>query len=193
MRLLIGLVSGLLINLCWLQISQAENYPLAKKAIITFFGRAYVVDGDTLWVKVATSSGMKKFRVRLYGLDAPELDTKAGQRAKTELIRILARQGFWVICQSKERDSYKRYVAICFADNNLAYKNQTDRVVIPYSATASLSVSMLRAGYGFAYRRFLTAENYQIYLLAEAEAESKQRGFWADKNFIEQYRRQKRF
>ena len=43
-------------------------------------GRAYVIDGDTIVIK--------KTKIRLAGIDAPELDEPWGQVAKSAMIRI---------------------------------------------------------------------------------------------------------
>ncbi|WP_390912313.1 thermonuclease family protein [Pseudosulfitobacter sp. SM2401] len=43
-------------------------------------GRAYVIDGDTIVVS--------KIKVRLAGIDAPELDQPWGQKSKWEMVRI---------------------------------------------------------------------------------------------------------
>lgn len=62
-----------------------------------------VTDGDTL------RSG--DLRVRLWGIDAPELDERGGSAAKETLIRIVSGQN--LICEVKGTDRYRRIVARC--------------------------------------------------------------------------------
>lgn len=64
-----------------------------------------VVDGDTIHV-----SGHGR-PVRLFGVDAPEMDTAAGGRARQRMVEIAARQQ--VTCRIRDRDRYGRSVAIC--------------------------------------------------------------------------------
>lgn len=70
-------------------------------ALIT--GKAWVIDGDTIVVHGT--------HIRLWGIDAPEMDTKAGRYAKSFLMKFIARQP--VACEAKDRDRYGRVVALC--------------------------------------------------------------------------------
>ncbi|VVS99822.1 thermonuclease family protein [Hoeflea sp. EC-HK425] len=65
----------------------------------------YVVDGDTLYLHG------QKTRIRLFGIDAPEMDTRAGKAARAHLSKIA--QGRKVTCQIIERDRYGRFVGRC--------------------------------------------------------------------------------
>lgn len=70
----------------------------------TIFGTATkVVDGDTLWV-----AGVK---VRLDGVDAPEMDTSAGPRARLGLYEIV--DGRQLECHLGAV-SYDRRVGVCY-------------------------------------------------------------------------------
>jgi endonuclease YncB( thermonuclease family) len=62
-----------------------------------------VVDGDTLWV-----AGVK---IRLDGVDAPEMDTRAGQRARLGLYEIV--DGRQLVCHLGD-SSYDRRVGVCY-------------------------------------------------------------------------------
>lgn len=62
-----------------------------------------VVDGDTLWV-----SGVK---IRLNGVDAPEMDTDAGRRARLGLYEIV--DGRQLSCDLAG-SSYDRRVGVCY-------------------------------------------------------------------------------
>lgn len=52
--------------------------------------------------------------VRLNGVDAPELGTKAGQDAKRWMVNYL--RGKEVRCDLNGERSYDRYIGICYAD-----------------------------------------------------------------------------
>lgn len=63
-----------------------------------------VVDGDTFIMSGA--------RVRLWGIDAPELRTAYGPHAKAALVRLVADDAKFS-CEIKDNDRYKRIVARC--------------------------------------------------------------------------------
>jgi endonuclease YncB( thermonuclease family) len=109
-------------------------------------GPAEVVDGDSLLV-----SGD---RVRLYAIDAPELDQPCrtggpcGQRARAHLAEIVA--GRILLCEKRDTDRYGRDVAQCYiveerSDGKTARGEDIGR-------------AMVRDGQAMAYRRI--AETY---------------------------------
>lgn len=67
-------------------------------------GRAYVVDGDTL--------AIKNTQVRLFGIDAPELDHPYGKSAKGALISLC--KGHNVRAEIIAQDGHGRTVARCY-------------------------------------------------------------------------------
>lgn len=67
-------------------------------------GPAYVVDGDTVVVK--------KTQIRLYGIDAPEMNHPYGQKAKWALVRLC--KGSKVRAEILDRDAHGRTVARCY-------------------------------------------------------------------------------
>ncbi len=67
-------------------------------------GIAYVVDGDTIRI-----NGQ---RIRLFGIDAPELDRPYGQKAKWHLVRLT--KGHKIRAVAMGDESYDRVVAKCF-------------------------------------------------------------------------------
>ena len=70
----------------------------------TLTGKCYVVDGDTIRIG--------KVRLRLAGIDAPELEHPWGKKAKWELVQLCKGQ---IITAEFEPDmSYDRVVATCF-------------------------------------------------------------------------------
>ncbi|MBF0123694.1 MAG: thermonuclease family protein [Candidatus Omnitrophica bacterium] len=73
-----------------------------------------VVDGDTFLVEVDLGFGVSvRERLRLRGIDCPELKTKEGQKAKEEMMRRLQR-GSRVVIRSHKTDIYGRFVADVF-------------------------------------------------------------------------------
>lgn len=67
-------------------------------------GAPRVVDGDTLRIG--------KHRIRLWGIDSPEMSTSAGKAAKVWLRKFI--DGRAVRCERKDIDRYRRVVAMCF-------------------------------------------------------------------------------
>lgn len=115
---------------------------------------AAVLDGDTLSVRGK--------RVRLHGVDAPEIgqtcvadgvNWPCGVAAKAALDRRLS--GHVVECDSIGADRYGRTVAKC------------------YVADADISSWLVSEGWAFAHRKFSTD-----YLAQEQEAKSARRGVW---------------
>jgi len=76
---------------------------MTGKAFILLLG-AWAVDGDTL-----TAGGQA---VRLWGIDAPEIDRRAGQRSAWHLRQLI--RGAELTCRIKDIDDYDRIVAQCF-------------------------------------------------------------------------------
>ncbi len=88
----------------------AELHPFdaqtAKKLPTTsiLYGPAFVVDGDTLVIQ--------KTQIRLFGVDAPELDHPYGQHAKAALINLC--KGKAIRAEIAAQDAHGRTVAKCF-------------------------------------------------------------------------------
>ena len=118
-------------------------------------GRAMVVDGDTLDI------GGR--RVRLEGIDAPEIGQTCGRAwlgswdcgkaARRALDTLVA--GQTVACQSKGLDKYGRVLGIC-------YVGQRD-----------INAEMVRAGLAWAFVKYS-----DTYVDTEAEAKAAKAGLW---------------
>lgn len=115
-----------------------------------------VVDGDGLRVGGAV--------IRLWGIDAPELDqtceaegreTPCGEDARF-LLGALVQAGE-LRCETKDTDRYGRTVARCFAGGH------------------DLGGEMVRQGYALDFRRYSGG----FYAEQEKEAKAAQRGLWA--------------
>jgi len=88
--------------------------------------KAYVdriTDADTLWVLIDLGFGFTtKQKLRLRGIDAPEMISRAGQDAKKFVERKLKGAPYVIITSSKS-DKYDRYLADLFTSDGL-YLNQ---------------------------------------------------------------------
>ena len=111
-----------------------------------FAGKAFVIDGDTLHVG--------KARVRLFGIDAPELTQAGGWRARSHLIALAG--GREVAVEPVAVDVYGRIVA-------RVWLNQID-----------LSGRMVRDGFARGIDAWCVD-----YAAAEFEARRHARGLWA--------------
>ena len=76
--------------------------PLPMEAVLR--GRCWVIDGDTIVIN--------NIRLRLAGIDAPELDHPYGQQSKWALVQLC--KGQTVTARLKPELSYDRRVAECF-------------------------------------------------------------------------------
>lgn len=124
-----------------------------------------VFDGDT--VTLTTREGTK-LRVRLYGIDAPEVrhEEMAGQpygKAAKEALSELA-LGRSVTVEIVDIDVHRRMVGIVRRSG------------------VDINLEMVRSGYAWAYRRYLSSPYASRYLDAEKEARGKRLGLWKDAN-----------
>jgi endonuclease YncB( thermonuclease family) len=94
--------------------SQQKPVPLLKPDKPVFSGTARVIDGDTIVIEGT--------RIRLFGIDAPEIEQtcqdgwKAGQAAFDYLSGMMPRTAY-IICTQRSIDQYHRVVALCTRDN----------------------------------------------------------------------------
>jgi len=105
-------------------------------------------------------------KIRLYGIDAPEVgqyctreDTTrwhCGQYATVELDRLIA--GKPVVCDPRTLDSYGRWIAVC------------------KTGDIDLGGHMVAQGWAVAYRRYS-----KDYVDLESAARGAKRGIWAGK------------
>ncbi|MDO1560395.1 thermonuclease family protein [Brevundimonas sp. 2R-24] len=110
-----------------------------------------MVDGDTIRVGGET--------IRLHGIDAPELrqtcgDVPCGARSRDRLAAIIGGQA--VQCAGRERDRYRRLVAVC-------------RV-----AGVDIAGQLVSEGWALAYVRYS-----RDYLAEETRARRQRLGMWA--------------
>ena len=73
-----------------------------------------VVDGDTLWVGIDCGFGVwVRQKLRLRGIDTPELPGAAGRRAKAFVEKALGQVPFVVVTTTRP-DKYDRYLSDLF-------------------------------------------------------------------------------
>ena len=116
-----------------------------------------VSDGDTITVLDDMDKG--RFRIRLYGIDAPEKKQDFGQKAKQYLSSRLFRKA--VVIRYKEIDRYGRIVGKVYLDNE------------------EINVDMLKNGYAWHYKKY---DNSEEYSQAEINSREKGIGLWSLKN-----------
>ena len=113
-----------------------------------------VIDGDTF--ELFIDQGFQNFRkctMRLYGIDAPEMRTKAGKAVQNEVEQITYRMGSQCyvqsIANSKKpaiRDKYGRYLAIIYDQFPTDPKVITNGQKIMDVAPDSLNARLVRDG-----------------------------------------------
>ena len=117
-----------------------------------------VGDGDTITIQM---DGEKK-KIRLYGIDTPEINQSFGTEAKQFLSdQILNKE---VEIEVKDTDRYKRLVAIVYLNNK------------------SMNELLLKEGWAWWYEAYAKKE-YKYKELQE-EAQKRKRGMWRNKGNI---------
>ena len=78
-----------------------------------------VIDGDTLDIAIAVAPGFShELKLRLRGLDCPELSTAAGRAAKA-FVDGLLKPGDEIVVSTTKPDKYERYLADVFVGQEL--------------------------------------------------------------------------
>ncbi len=128
------------------------NYARAQTITDTRFR---VIDGDTIL--------LGKLKIRLYGIDAPEInqscqdknnqEDNCGEQAKIFLENILANQK--IICEMRNFDKYQRILAKCFVNNQ------------------DIQEILVKNGHAIAYINY--SRDYEP---AQSQAIKAQKGIW---------------
>lgn len=116
-----------------------------KASATTISGRAYVIDGDTIVVQ--------KTQVRLFGIDAPELNHPYGKKAKWELVNLC--KGKTVRAEVSVQDVHGRVVAKCYLSDG-----------------RDLSAEMVKAGLAIDWPKFSGGQYRQL------EVENVRKKLW---------------
>ena len=112
-------------------------------------------DGDTITVL----QGKQQIKVRLFGIDAPELKQPYGKKSKQFLANLIA--GKAVEVEENGKDRYKRTIGTIYLNG------------------ADINAQMVANGYAWAYRKFS-----KKYTAQESQAKSQKLGLWRDKEPI---------
>lgn len=120
-----------------------------------------VIDGDTieLLAKENPYNHIAKLKIRLYGIDAPELKQAYGKEAKEYLSALVLKQEVSLIIENK--DKYDRFVSTLFL------KGQ------------DINKEMVKNGYAHAYESFSNK-----YLTEQADAKMFKLGLWQDERVM---------
>jgi endonuclease YncB( thermonuclease family) len=141
----------------------AQGAPAPRESLKTFHGTVVrVVDGDTVRVLTDPVPGRsaQSIAIRLYGIDAPEESQPFGPAAQHALSQLVL--GREVEISKVARDDFGRLVA-------LVRVNGLD-----------VSAVMVRAGYAWAFRRYLGRLEQDAELCAlEYQARAAHVGLWA--------------
>lgn len=141
----------------------------------TFVGSvARVSDGDTVRLLVNDSTELK---IRLSGIDAPELDQAFGKESKNRLNELV--DGRTIEAQCSKRDRYRRWLCKLVFNSN------------------DINLSLVKDGFAWWYQYYKkdqTLEDQQSYRIAEAIAKENKLGLWEDLNPVApwDFRREKR-
>lgn len=133
-----------------------------------------VSDGDTFKmisdkeIPGAKTNKKGEVSVRLYGVDCPETKKPLwpaqpySEAAKEYLARLI--EGKTVTCDLKDLDRYQR--AVC--------------IVTAYGR--NVNIEMMRAGYAWAYLKYLDRPYASDYIAIEEEARKAKKGLWKENN-----------
>ena len=109
-------------------------------------------DGDTITIL----QNKTQIKVRLFGIDAPELKQPYGKKSKQFLANLIA--GEVVEVEENGKDRYKRTIGTIYLNG------------------ADINAQMVANGYAWAYRKFS-----KKYTPQESKAKSQKLGLWQDK------------
>ena len=116
-----------------------------------------VADGDTITIE--PKSGGARAKVRLHGIDAPELGQPYGQAAKSFVVKAAMYKEVDVQPTPQGKDQYGRIVAV---------------VVLPGGAV--LQERLLQEGLAWVYPQF--CKNCKEWEAMQAEAKKQGKGLW---------------
>ncbi len=111
-----------------------------------------IIDGDTFRL----SNGEK---VRLIGIDAPELSQPGGEESREYLRRLILNKGVILEKGYEDRDKYGRLLRFVYIDDTC------------------INEEMIRQGYAEA--RYITDSIREYYIQLEIEAETAKAGLWS--------------
>ena len=141
-----------------------------------------VHDGDTLTVQL----GWQKVKVRLCGIDAPELDQPFGVQSRDNLRSLLASAGNQVVLYISDTDRYGRKVAELYVPAHNPQQPEAEKL---------LNDEQLLAGMASVYTQYASrCPNESGFAKLEAVAKQERRGVWSEPNAVKpwDWRQQRR-
>lgn len=135
----------------WLMPGCASRMATENKNVYENCQVLNVHDGDTMTVNCQG----EKIKVRLYCIDAPELEQEPWGKEARDYLRSIT--GPNVRLEVKDKDRYGRSVALVHHDEE------------------PLNLRVVQAGWAAVYERYCTNGEY---LRAEAESRARSRGIW---------------
>lgn len=115
-----------------------------------------IYDGDTI---TALTSQKEKIKIRLYGIDAPELKQPFGKASKRHLIDLISNKSLNI--NEKGKDKYGRTLAVL------------------YNGDQDINAQMVIDGYAWAYDKFS-----KDYVAFQQNAQLLKKGLWIDKDVV---------
>jgi len=143
-------------ELAGIRSSTRPNVTSGKVVVVS------VPDGDTLEVR---RNGGKIERLRLYGVDAPELKQQGGKESKAFAESLL--HGGTITIDIRETDQYGRGIALLHLENGRIANEE-----------------IIRAGHAWVYRNYCHEAFCNQWLALEHLAKKQGLGFWRHHNPI---------
>jgi len=143
------------------------NFPLVLVCLVVG-----ISDGDTLKARCGSESSYQQIRVRLSGIDAPELKQPYGRQARKMLSDLLYMKEVKLDCP--KQDHYRRYVC------NISLKHEKGKL-----QNLDIGKAMIQYGLAWYYRTYsndLSPRNRKTYAEAEVSARNSRSGLWKDQS-----------
>ena len=115
-----------------------------------------IYDGDTITV---LTSQKEKIKIRLFGIDAPELKQPFGKASKRHLIDLVSKKSLNI--NEKGKDKYGRTLAVL------------------YNGDQDINAQMVIDGYAWAYDKFS-----KDYVAFQQNAQLFKKGLWVNKDVV---------
>ena len=137
-------------------VNAAKTNSTVKKGTILRGKATKISDGDTITIE---QQGVK-YRIRFYGIDAPESSQVYGAKSRLALENIIKDKELKIVC--KDKDRYGRIVGQV------------------YSEEQDVNLAMLKLGAAWFYEQY--ARDNDAYRQAAAQAKREKIGLWSNPN-----------
>ncbi|WP_165079533.1 MULTISPECIES: thermonuclease family protein [unclassified Desulfovibrio] len=126
-----------------------------------------VHDGDSITARRVGSQRQKPHKVRIYGIDCPELDQPFGEEARALAAQVLKDKGVEIVPAQKGK-SYRREVGgIVLVRDMLVIQD-----------------ALVSAGLAWVDDRYCKLPVCDLWRLHQREAKAARRGLWADEDAV---------